>query len=232
MNRVAMMRAAYFGVLADPADGNPTVRAVQAMVFRMYARKFHNSEVAAFLKQSRTGLVTTWEQPGNALVTELPRKIADLVTDWEQDGNARAGVAKVLELEDTSPNGDGASKAAKASTTHKEATKPLQFDLDNTVRSSEILALIWTRIGATMGRSITKTQWGKQNRSVARDLARVGRTDGEIIAAFDSHVTKRGLPLTVKAVQTELGYLDAGPAPARRFDAGTAVQTIPKDQRR
>lgn len=229
MNRDGILKAAYFACIA--IGDEPSVRNVVGMVRKISGKGLRTQDALRWLDSFKRE--TVGNRGGNARETLITLNSANPETPGKQAGNLRAGVVKELELETTSPNGDGptSAKASKKTRTGQQSSLPL--DLENTIRARQIMELVWARIKPTVGLSIGKTEWGKQNIRFARDLARLGRTDDEISAAIDSHNVKFGIPRTVKAVQTELGYLDAGPAKPRQSPAaGPPVQTIPKADRR
>ena len=56
----------------------------------------------------------------------------------------------------------------------------------------EILASLWPRVEATVKRAMTRTEWGKRNKRAALDMARVGLSIPEIVAAHEQLCRDRG----------------------------------------
>lgn len=115
-----MMRAAFFGVKEDPAGGNPTVRTVQAMLCRMYGRKFNNAEVSKFIREfRRPETVTVEEHPSPATVPMTERAVTVSVPEQEQDSTPRGGAVIPL----LSTNTDTEKTSSSLGDTEKTATK-------------------------------------------------------------------------------------------------------------
>lgn len=229
---MAMMRAAYFGVLADPADGNPTVRSVQAMVFRMYARKFHNAEVATFLKSFRSDSVTLREQAGTGLVTSAPRKTGALVTGREQVGTTRGRVVKVLDLQE-SLLPDAPAPAVEHTPPAMPDGLPTDFPPD--VNALKRLTIPFLAAFANVKSDEAIRKHGPAYADVLATFRSRGVSVAQAWSAFaDALAAHSGKPLFKNLANTSLRYLPARPTGQQRFErpAGPAVETIPKSERR
>jgi hypothetical protein len=98
VNRPGVLKAAYFACLS--IDEDPTVRNLTGMVRKITGKGMRTQDVMTWLKPFRE---TLGKNSSAGRETQVERKEPISETIGKQTGNLRAGVVKVLELED---NGD------------------------------------------------------------------------------------------------------------------------------
>jgi hypothetical protein len=129
------------------------------------------------------------------------------------DGLTRDKGISSLDLSSAETDDSLRSSSALPAAPAKKQSRPLRLPLDAEVQVAKhaMLDAVWELLEPTLGRSIGKTAWKKQNANVATDLVSLGRPLGDILAAWHSATGRLGSPCrTMRVLRDELGRMDAG----------------------
>ena len=92
--------------------------------------------------------------------------------------------------------------------------------------------MLWPIVEPAVGRTITRTEWGKRNKATARDLAIVGRSDDDLLRAHE-HASKRlgSTVYSLHIVRDELARLD-NPTTPREKPVGSVTEILRRREER
>jgi hypothetical protein len=207
-----MLLAVYQAI--QDVGGKPSKNAVIACV-RRQGHKFTDSEAKALLGQTPPGRRTDeavrapqipHERTGGPVRAPSPHRLR---------AGARADLKGIVDMASSSGSYeppllalDAATATNSAKSNGSRAPKLPLIDATEE-RSREILDLFWPIVQTTVGSTLTRDAWRKRNKADARNLANVGRSDADLIAAHE-RASKRigGCVYSLKIVTDELLRID------------------------
>lgn len=112
------------------------------------------------------------------------------------------------------------TSVSAASASPPAAPQPRQIPFTDPVeeRARAILAAVWKVVQPVVGRTITRTEWGRSNKRIARDLASLNPplTDEVILAARDRATARIGEQVySLTIIRDQLTREAAGSSPVR-----------------
>lgn len=94
-------------------------------------------------------------------------------------------------------------------------------------RAREILGMFWPRVESAVGKTLTRTEWGKRNKRDALNFAAVARSDADLLAAHESASKRLGSCVySLRVVADEL-LRGANPAKAANGSRASSQSAEP-----